>query len=202
MQAVIQVLLNPGRRQHRHHHRLENVFGLVRQRRTAGTVVVAGNRQYAAEGRGAGRIGMPEHVAAAVDTGPLAVPHTEHAVILGALENADLLRAPHRGRREVFVDPRMKHGVIGFQVITGFPQRLIESAQRRATVAGDETGGIQPIGQITLALHQRQANQRLNTGQQHLAVELNVLVVQRWGLTHGAFSRLVLACVCVLMCLK
>ncbi len=202
MQAVIQVLLNSGRRQHRHHHRLENMFGLVRQRGAAGAVVVTGNCQHATEGRGPGSVGMPEHIATAVDTGALAVPHAEHAIVLGALENTDLLCAPHRGGCQVFVDPRMKYGVIGFQMIAGFPQRLVEPAQGGAAVAGDETGSIQPIGQIALALHQGQANQRLNAGQQDLAVELNVLVVQGRGLTHGAFSRLVLACVRVLIGLK
>ncbi|MCY1374998.1 hypothetical protein D9M69_623760 [compost metagenome] len=94
VQAVIEVFLYPGRCQHRHHDRLENVLGLMRQGRGAGTMVVAGNRQHAAELRSAGGIGVTEYVAATVHARALAVPHAEYAIVLGTFEQVDLLGAP------------------------------------------------------------------------------------------------------------
>ena len=44
---------------------------------------------------------MLEDVAAAVDAGPLAVPHAEHAVVARAVEQVHLLAAPHRRGGEV-----------------------------------------------------------------------------------------------------
>ena len=43
-------------------------------------MVVAHQRQHAAVARGAGEVGVAEHVAGAVDARPLAVPDAEHAV--------------------------------------------------------------------------------------------------------------------------
>jgi len=48
----------------------------------------------------------------------------------------------------------------------------------------NKTGGIQAIGQIALALHQRQTHQRLNPGEQNFSSVLDVLVIQRRGRTH------------------
>ncbi|MNZ37735.1 hypothetical protein D3C78_551920 [compost metagenome] len=94
VQAIVEVFLHAGWCQHRHHHGLENVLGLVRQRGGAGAVVIAGDSQHTAELRGAGGVGVAEHVAAAVHAGAFAVPHAEHAVVLGAGEQVDLLGAP------------------------------------------------------------------------------------------------------------
>ena len=69
------ILLHAGRVQHRDQRVDEGVFGLVRQGRGLAGVVVAGQRQHAAMRRGAGRVAVLEHVAAAVDARPLAVPH-------------------------------------------------------------------------------------------------------------------------------
>ena len=46
-----------------------------------------------------------EHVAAAVHARALAVPHREHAVVVAAAGDVQLLRAPHRGGRELLVTP-------------------------------------------------------------------------------------------------
>ena len=66
-------------------------------------MVVAGEREHAAIARGAGRIGVLERIDRAVDARALAVPDAEHAIDLGAREQADLLAAPDRGRGEVLV---------------------------------------------------------------------------------------------------
>ncbi|MNK92308.1 hypothetical protein D3C87_1124280 [compost metagenome] len=57
-------------------------------------MVVAGNGQHAAKFRGAGGVGVAEHIAAAIDARTLAVPHAKHAIVGGAFEEIDLLRTP------------------------------------------------------------------------------------------------------------
>ena len=141
-------------------------------------MVVAGNRQHAAELGSARGIGVTEYVAATIHARALAVPHAEYAIVLGALEDVDLLGAPERGGGEVFVDPGLEHRVVLLEVIAGFPQGLVEVTQGRAAVTGNETCGIEACVEVALALHQRQAHQRLDTGQQYFSALLNVLVVQ------------------------
>ncbi|MGY4351205.1 phage tail sheath gpL-like [Bradyrhizobium sp. GM7.3] len=72
--------------------------GLMRDRRGFCAVVVAGETQDAAVLGGARGIAVAEDVAAAIDAGALAVPDADHAVILGAGREVELLRAPDRGR--------------------------------------------------------------------------------------------------------
>ena len=45
------------------------------------------------------------------------------------------------------------------------PQRLVERAQRRAAIAGDEAGGIEAGERVALALQDQQPNERLHAGQ-------------------------------------
>jgi len=85
-QAHIENILHTGRVQHRHHRGHEFQFRAVRQGRRAAGMVIGGQGQHAAVLRGAGGVAVLEHVAAAVDAGAFAVPHGEHAVVLGALE--------------------------------------------------------------------------------------------------------------------
>ena len=67
--------------------------------------------------RRAGGVGVLEHVAAAVDARALAVPHREHAVVLRAGEQVDLLRAPDGGGGEVLVDARLEPDVAALEVL-------------------------------------------------------------------------------------
>ena len=57
-------------------------------------MVVAGQHQHAAMGRGAGGVAVLQRIAAAVDPRPLAVPDREHAVIFGA-GNSPICWLPH-----------------------------------------------------------------------------------------------------------
>jgi hypothetical protein len=82
VQAIVEILLDVGGIEDRHHHRFEDVFGLVWQGGRLGGVVVAGNHQNATKPGRTSSVGVPEHVAAAVHTGPLAVPHGEDAIVL------------------------------------------------------------------------------------------------------------------------
>ena len=137
VQAQVQNLLHAGRKKHRQPAGLEDVVALVRGGRTLGHVVVTGHRQRAAPGRGAGHVGMLEHVRGAVHARALAVPDAEHAVVLvGARRRkAQLLRAPHGSGRQLLVHPRLKNDVLRLEVLGRLPQRLVIAAQRRAAVA-------------------------------------------------------------------
>ncbi|KAG1316669.1 hypothetical protein G6F63_015974 [Rhizopus arrhizus] len=95
--TVSAMVLKPTQRPHRHHRTDELVLAAMRQGRTAAGMVIGRQRQHAAVTRGAGGVGVLEHVAAAVHAGAFAVPHAEPAVILGAGKQVALLRPPPGG---------------------------------------------------------------------------------------------------------
>ena len=111
--------------------------------------------------------------------GPFAVPHGEYAVVIRVADQVDLLRAPDGGRGQLFVDAGLELDVVRVEMLARLPERLVQPAERRAAIAGDEAGGIQAGGLVAPALHQRQAHQRLDAGQIDAAGVGNVLVVQR-----------------------
>ena len=90
----------------------------------------------------------------------------------------DLLGAPQRGGGEVLVDAGLEFDVVLLDEALGLPQRLVEAAQRRAAIAGDVAGGVEPGGEVALALHHRQAHQRLRAGQVDPPAFEYVFVVQ------------------------
>jgi hypothetical protein len=120
VQAVVEVFLQVGRRQHRDAAGGEHVLALVGHGRGARRGVVAGDQQHAAVFRGAGVVGVLEDVAAAVDAGPLAVPHRKDAVEFRLREQVQLLRAPDRGGGDVLVDAGLEADVV-----------LLEEGRRR-----------------------------------------------------------------------
>ena len=128
-------------------------------------MIVAGQQQNAAMRGGAGGIAVLQRVAAAVDARSLGVPHRKDAVVFGVRKEVELLTAPNRGGAELFVDRGLKANVVLFDKAAGIPQRLVEPAQRRAAIAGDEAAGIESGGRVALALHDRQTHQRLGPGQ-------------------------------------
>ena len=134
---------------------------------------------WSAVHRSAGRIGVLEHVATAVHARTLAVPHAIHTLDLGPGEQVGLLGAPDHGRPEVLIQARGELHLGRFQVLPRAPQLQVEAAQRTATVATDETGGVQAGGLVAQLLHQRQPDQRLHPAQVDAAVGPGVLVVQR-----------------------
>ena len=144
-------------------------------------MVVAGDDQNAAEFRRTGGVGVAEDVAAAVHARPLAVPHGEDAVVFGAGEESDLLAAPDGGSGEVFIDAGLEGDVVVGEMGLGLPQAKVEVAERTAAVTGDETGGIQPGGEVALALQHGEADQRLGAGQEDAAGVAGILVIQRRG---------------------
>lgn len=186
VQAVVEILLHVGRIQHRNAGRLEHVFRLVRQRRgLAGMIVTRQHQDPAVRGR-AGRVGVLEHVDGAVHAGPLAVPHAEHAVEPGRRIQVDLLRAPDRRGGQVFIEPRLEDDAVAGQMRLGLPQGLVQRPQRRAAVAGDEAGGVQPRSAIALLLQHRQPHQRLRPADIDAAALQRVFVVQGNGFERAA----------------
>ncbi len=141
-------------------------------------MVIAGKTQHAAVFRRAGGIAVAEYVAATVDAGALAVPDADHAVVPGAGRQIELLRAPDRGGREVFVHAGLELDVVLLKVFFRSEQLLVVAAKRRATVAGDETGGIEARGAVAADLRHGEAYQRLDTRKKHMAGALGVFLIE------------------------
>ena len=176
IEAVIDHLLHPGGVEDRDHDVDEVIFGLVRGGGGFGGVVVAHQRQHAAMPRGAGEIGVAEHIAGAVDARTLAVPHAEHAVVFAFAAQLGLLRAPQRGRGEVLVDAGLEEDVA--EERPGAQELLVEPAERRAAIAGDIARGIEAGAAVALLLHQAQPHQRLEAGDEDPALAEVVFVVE------------------------
>ena len=177
-QAHLDHFMDAGRIEIGHQRRDEGVVRLMRHGGGFRAVVVAGEAKHAAVLRRACGIGVPEHVAAAVDAGALAVPDADHAIIVGAGRQAELLRAPDRGRRKVFVHAGLKLDVVLVEVLAGGEQLLVVAAERRSAVAGDEACGVQPRGAVAADLRHRQADQRLDAGQEDVAGTLRVFLIE------------------------
>ncbi|KFB74326.1 MAG: hypothetical protein AW09_000382 [Candidatus Accumulibacter phosphatis] len=128
-------------------------------------MIVAGDHQDTTILCRAGRIGVPENVATAVDTRTLAVPHGEDSLVFGAGKEIELLGSPDGGGCKILIDRRLEDDALGLEMRASFPQRLIESSQRAATVARDKACGIQPGRFVAHALQHRQANEGLRTAQ-------------------------------------
>ena len=143
-----------------------------------GRVVVAHQRQHAAVFGGAGQVGVAKHVAGAVDAGAFAVPHGKDAIELAFAAQLGLLRAPHRGRGKVFVDPALKTDVALFQKRAGAVELGVERAQRRSAIAGDEARRVEAVAAVQLLLHQAEPHQRLKSGDENAAVAEVVFVVE------------------------
>ena len=111
---------------------------------------------------------------------PYQMPNTPSTFLRLRVE-VELLRAPHRGGGQLFVDAGLEHDVLRRQVLLGLPQRLVVAAQRRAAVAADEAAGVQPGQGVALLLQHRQAHQRLHAAHEGATVFQAVLVVQRDG---------------------
>jgi hypothetical protein len=178
VQAEVEVFLQVGRCQHRDAAGREHVLALVRDGRGARRRVVAGDQQHAAVFCGSGVVGVLEHVAAAVDAGPLAIPHGKDAVELRLREQMQLLRAPDRGGRDVLVDAWLEADVVLFEEGPGAVQRGVQASQRRSAIAGNVAGGMQAGGAVDGMLQHRQAGQGLHAGEEDAAVFEPVLVFE------------------------
>ena len=80
------------------------------------------------------------------------------------------------------------------EMLPGRHHGLVEPAQRRAAIARDVARGVEPGRHVTLALHDREARQRLHAVEVNPALVCGVFVVQRDGrqarsLRHFCFSQ-------------
>ena len=115
-------------------------------------MIVTHHGEHSAVSRGTKSVGMLEYVHAAVEAGTLAIPQAEDPVILRAGKQSDLLAAPYRSHRQVFVYAGQEVYVVRFGKLFCPPQRLVETTDWRAAVTRDETGGIQATLDIALVL--------------------------------------------------
>ena len=184
-QAVVEELGHAGGVEHRHGEVDEGVVALVGQGRGARAVVVAGQGEDAAAGVAAGEIAVLHGVARAVEPGTLAVPQAEHALAGGQWIERRLLAAPQRGRGEVLVHAGLEVDAVRLEARPGAPQLAVVGGQRRAAIAGDEAGRVQPRREVAAPLRQRQAHQRLDAGEVDAALVERVFVVQRDRREHG-----------------
>src|SRR5258708_37277570 len=98
-------------------------------------MIVACYVQHAAMRRGSVGVAVLQRIAGSIDAGAFAVPEAEDAIDLAFRMTLDLLRAQHRGRREVFVDGRKKFNVSLLQEFLGAPKLEIDATQRRTAIA-------------------------------------------------------------------
>ena len=154
------------------------MLALVRQGRGFCRVIVAREHEHAAVLGGACGVSVLEDVATAVHAGALAVPDGEHPVVLRVRIQVDLLGAPDRGGGEVFVDARLEFDAMLVEELLRLPERLVESAERRAAIPGNESGGVQARGEIADPLQHRQAHQRLRTGHEGAPGLQRVFIVE------------------------
>ena len=179
VEPVVDQLLHAGRVEDRDHRVDEQEFGGMRDGRGFGHVVVAHQGEHAAMPGRSGEIGVAENVTGAIDAGALAVPDREHAVVLAFAEQFGLLRAPAGGRRKLLVEAGLEDDIRFGELLPGLPQLQVEPAQRRAAIAGDEAGGVQPVPAVALALHQQHADDGLRAGQEDTLFAEVELVVER-----------------------
>ena len=177
-QAHLDHFVDAGGIEIRHQRGDEGVVRLMRHGGGFGAVIVAGKAQHAAVFRRARGIAMAEDVAAAIDAGALAVPDADHAIMPGARRKIELLRAPDRGGGEVFVHAGLEFDVVLLEVLSRRDQLLVIAAERRPPVARHKTRGIEAAGAIAPDLRHRQANQRLNPGQEDVAGPLGVFLIE------------------------
>mmetsp|Transcript_26263 Transcript_26263/g.86332 ORF Transcript_26263/g.86332 Transcript_26263/m.86332 type:complete len:237 (-) Transcript_26263:437-1147(-) len=79
-------------------------FALVRKGRGLASMVVSSQAKHSSLPRAPRHVRVLDRVSAPVYPWPLAIPDAEDALHLSVLEEADLLRPPHRRRRYLLVD--------------------------------------------------------------------------------------------------
>src|SRR5438132_83278 len=115
-------------------------------------------------------VAVLERVAGAIDAGALAVPEPEHAIDLAVGLRLALLRPEHRSCREFLVHGGEEFDVVALQSLLDAPQLEIDAAERRAAIAGDEAGGVEPRGAVAPELVERDADDGLRTREEDPAV--------------------------------
>ena len=121
---------------------------------------------------------MAENVTSAVHPGALAVPHGENAIVLALTAQLRLLRAPHRGCRQILVEPALKPNIAFVEKAPGAEKLAVEGAKGRTAVTGHKTGGVEAVAPVELLLHQAEPHQSLKTSHENVALGEIVFIVQ------------------------
>jgi len=140
-------------------------------------MVIPRHRQNTALRPGSGEIRVPERIARAVHAGRLAVPHAKYAVITRAGQKINLLSAPDRRGAKILVDRLAEYDLSCLKEILGGMRLLVQPAQRRTTIARDETRSFQPGCRIAAGLVQQHPQQGLNAGDENPAFLKRVFIV-------------------------
>ena len=167
--AEVEDVLDVSREEDRHVEVVERDLGVGGQGRRLGLRIVAREREHAAVPPDAREVRVAEDVPAPVHAGRLAVPHAEHAVVAGMPVEIGELASEHGGGAEILVHARDEDDlVLGHQLAVAL-HRLIEAAEGRSPVAGDQGRRVEAPAPVGAVLVQRQANERLDAGQEDAA---------------------------------
>jgi hypothetical protein len=177
VQAEVQDLLDVAGEEDRHLKAREERLRRARDRRGLAARVVADNRQRPAGARDADEVAVAKGVGGTVEAGRLAVPHGEHAVVLGAGELAGQLAAPGGGRAELLVEAGHVAHVVSLDELAVAGELLVEATERRALVAGDHRAGQEAAAEIGPVLVEREPYETLNAGEKDSSLFEDVLVV-------------------------
>ena len=131
-----------------------------------GRRVIARQGQHTAARRGAGAIGVAQHIARAIHPRPLAIPDGKDALLLRALIKPQLLRAPAGGGGEILIQPGLEDDAGLGQALSVVGEFAVIAPQRRATIAGDIPRRVPAQRLIHLPAQEGQAHQGLGAGEQ------------------------------------
>jgi hypothetical protein len=177
--AEVEDLLHRAGPQRREHERGEHRLRRARHRGRLAARVVADEGDRAARARRAAEVRVADGVRRAVQAGVLAVPPAHDAVHAGVRERVGQLRAPDGGGAELLVDRGLEVDLVGLAELAVALELLVQAAERRALVAREEVGDVQPGAGVGPVLVGGQAYERLDAREEDPAVLEQVLVVQR-----------------------
>ncbi len=165
----VEDVLDASGEEHRHLEVVERDLGMGGQGRRLGLRIVAGQRQHAAVPSDASEVRVAKDVAAPVDTGRLAVPHAEHAVVARAPVQVRELAAEHGGGAEVLVHARDEDDLVLAHEAPVALDGLVQPAERRSPVPGDEGRRVEATPAIRAVLVEREADESLDAGHEDAA---------------------------------
>ena len=181
VQAEVEDFLGAGRIEHRNGAVVQGELALMRDRRTLGNVIVAGQSHRSAMFPRAREIGMAHGIAAAVQAGTLAVPDANGAIVERVRKGLEELAAHDRRKRELFVDAGHEADLVLSEEAAGSLQRQVVTAQGRSLVARDQAACSQALAAVPAHLLDRQADKRLDARHIGRAGFQDVLVIERDG---------------------
>jgi hypothetical protein len=179
--SEVEDVLHVAGEEHRHLEIVEGDLGMSGQGRGLRLRIVAGQRQHAAVPPDTREVRVTEDVAAPVDAGSLAVPHSQHAVVTRASVQVGKLAPQHRGGAQVLVHSRDEDDLMLGQEFAVTLDRLVEPAERRSPVSRDQRRGVEPAAAIRAMLVQREANEGLDARHEDTAGLEAILPLERKG---------------------